>query len=100
MDLACMAGQILLENGAELSRVEDTMNRIADHYGVETRQFYLLTNGIFSTSGGRYAKVNPIPVKTAMNLMGLPSGPLYISFPFLIQVPDGCPSPNISKKSV
>lgn len=63
MDLACMAGQILLENGAELSRVEETMNRIADHYGVETRQFYLLTNGIFSTSGGRYAKVNPIPVK-------------------------------------
>ncbi len=63
MDLACMAGHILLENGAELSRVEETMNRIAAHYGVESRQFYLLSNGIFSTSGGQYAKVNSIPVK-------------------------------------
>ena len=35
MDLAYDAGSILLENGAEISRVEETMRRIASHYGVE-----------------------------------------------------------------
>ena len=31
LDLAYEAGAILLENGAEISRVEGTMRRIADH---------------------------------------------------------------------
>ena len=35
LDLAYEAGSILLENGAEISRVEETMRRIASHYGVE-----------------------------------------------------------------
>ena len=35
LDLAYEAGSILLENGAEISRVEETIRRIASHYGVE-----------------------------------------------------------------
>ncbi len=62
MDLACLAGQILMENGAELQRVDETMNRIVDHYGITDKQFYILSNGIFSTSGGSYAQIKPIPV--------------------------------------
>ena len=38
LDLAYEAGSILLENGAEISRVEETMRRIASHYGVEVNR--------------------------------------------------------------
>lgn len=34
LKLATEAGHILLENGAEISRVEDTMQHIASMYGV------------------------------------------------------------------
>ena len=62
MELATMAGHILLENGAEISRVEETMDRIASHYGVDSRNFFVLSNGIFST-GRRFASVEYIPFK-------------------------------------
>lgn len=68
MEVAERAGHILLENGAEISRVEEVMERIASYYGVETSNFFVLSNGIFSTGGTRdlkqeYAKVEHIPVK-------------------------------------
>lgn len=64
LELASEAGHILLQNGAEISRVEDTMARIAAHYGVETGNFFVLSNGIFTTSApGRYAKVEFIPIR-------------------------------------
>ena len=34
LEVAAEAGHILLENGAEISRVEDIMSRIASHFGV------------------------------------------------------------------
>ena len=40
--LASEAGRILLQNGAEISRVEDTMERIATHYGVQGENFFVL----------------------------------------------------------
>ena len=43
LEVASKAGHILLENGAEISRVEDIMSRIASHYGVDTGNFYSLT---------------------------------------------------------
>ena len=49
LDLAYEAGSILLENGAEISRVEETMRRIASHYGVEDESFFVLSNGIMAT---------------------------------------------------
>ena len=53
--VAAKAGHILLENGAEISRVEDIMSRIASHFGVDSGNFFILSNGIFTT--GRANKV-------------------------------------------
>lgn len=74
LDVASKAGHILLENGAEISRVEDIMSRIASHYGVDSGNFFVLSNGIFTTghankvtkSGGQastYANVEFIPLR-------------------------------------
>lgn len=62
MDLAYEAGSILLENGAEISRVEETMQRIAGHFGVEDESFFVLSNGIMAT-GKDYARSKFIPIK-------------------------------------
>ncbi len=62
--VASEAGHILLENGAEISRVEETMERIASHYGVDKKSFFVLSNGIFTTSSfNKYANVEFIPFK-------------------------------------
>ena len=72
LDTAMEAGHILLENGAEIFRVEDTMRRLAKNFGVETEHFFVLSNGIFTTGDcggergrGWFAKVQHIPVKGA-----------------------------------
>lgn len=72
LEAAMTAGHILLENGAEIARVEETMERICRYFGVEYENFFVLSNGIFATgslnsssSGGQYAKVQHIPVKGA-----------------------------------
>ncbi len=62
MQLATEAGHILLENGAEISRVEETMDRIATAYGVGERDFFVLSNGIIAT-GHEYAKAEFIPIR-------------------------------------
>ena len=74
LSVASEAGHILLENGAEISRVEDIMARISSYYGVDSRNFFVLSNGIFTTgsqskvlkSGGQastYANVEFIPLR-------------------------------------
>lgn len=69
LDAAMEAGHILLQNGAEISRVEETMERICRYYGVESGEFFVLSNGIFTTGGyfsdKSYARVRHIPVKGA-----------------------------------
>lgn len=60
--VATEAGHILLENGAEISRVEETMERISSHYGVNSSNFFVLSNGIFTT-GSSFANVEYIPFK-------------------------------------
>ena len=66
MEAALQAGHILLENGAEISRVEETMDRICRHFGVESGNAFVLSNGIFATAGSEreryFAKVQHIPV--------------------------------------
>ena len=66
MEAALQAGHLLLENGAEISRVEETMERICRYYGVHSGNAFVLTNGIFVTVGNRnepvFAKVEHIPV--------------------------------------
>lgn len=49
LDLALMAGHILLENGAEIYRVEETIDRICGYYGVNSENAFVLSNGIFLT---------------------------------------------------
>lgn len=74
LEVAARAGHILLENGAEISRVEDIMSRIASHFGVDSGNFFVLSNGIFTTgqankitkSGAQastYANVEFIPLR-------------------------------------
>ena len=66
MDLALQAGHILLASGAEIFRVEETMERICSHFGVRSEHVFVLSNGIFFTGGGErehvFAKVEHIPV--------------------------------------
>ncbi len=69
MEVAIEAGHILLENGAEIFRVEETIYRISRHYGVNTGNVFTLSNGIFVTaeSAGKepFAKVLHVPVGSA-----------------------------------
>lgn len=60
LDIVSRAGHIMLENGAEISRVEEVMDRIAHAYGVDSGNFFVLSNGIFTTAQG-YANVEHIP---------------------------------------
>ena len=61
LDAAMEAGHILLENGAEIFRVEETIDRICRHFGVESENAFVLSNGIFLTAGSekekRFARV-------------------------------------------
>lgn len=67
--VALQAGRILLENGAEIFRVEDTVYRICHYYGLKSASAFVLSNGIFLTSGDeeetQFAKVQQIPVNNA-----------------------------------
>ena len=49
--------------------MEETMDRICRHYGVDSGDFFVLSNGIFTTGGkargGSYARVRHIPVTGA-----------------------------------
>ncbi len=69
LETAMEAGHILLENGAEIFRVEETMDRICRHFGVKSDNFFVLSNGIFATGGDgkerTFAKVQHIPVRAA-----------------------------------
>jgi uncharacterized membrane protein YjjP (DUF1212 family) len=67
LDLAMRAGSLLVESGGEISRVEETIDRICGYYGVSYEHSYVLSNGIFLSVGDRqkktFASVNYIPVK-------------------------------------
>ena len=62
-------GRILLENGAEIFRTEDTLSRVARYYGIEDGDFFVLTNGILSSAvdreGNTSARVRFIPSNSA-----------------------------------
>ena len=69
LELAVDMGQILLQSGAEIFRVEDTMKRVCHHFNVDSCDFFVMTNGIISSSGitgqRSYAKVRYLPMKGA-----------------------------------
>lgn len=49
LDLPFQMGETLLENGAEISRVQETMERVAQAYKIDSFHVYVLTNAIFAT---------------------------------------------------
>lgn len=56
LELAQQAGHVLLENGAEIFRVEETMERICSYYGVRSQSAFVMSNAIFMTAGDRQEK--------------------------------------------
>ncbi|HEX3023118.1 MAG TPA: threonine/serine exporter family protein [Lachnospiraceae bacterium] len=66
MDAAALAGRILLQNGAEIFRVEETIRRIATTYGMKGDSLFVLSSGIFITEEKDdkhfYANVKHIPL--------------------------------------
>lgn len=51
LNLAVIAGQIMLENGAETYRVEDTMTRILEHFYPKISESFVTTTGLFVSIG-------------------------------------------------
>lgn len=49
LHIATTAGEILLQSGAEIFRVHETINRILDAFEVQSHANYVLSNGIFVT---------------------------------------------------
>lgn len=69
LDAAALAGDILLASGAEIFRVEETIDRIAHAYGVQSSDAFVLSSGIFLTAGSEhereFARVRHIPLSAA-----------------------------------
>ena len=67
LDLALKAGRIALQNGAEIFRVEETIEYICRHFGIEEMDAFVLSNGIFLTAYNEgqemYARVKHVPAK-------------------------------------
>lgn len=66
LDLALGAGSILLECGAEIFRVEETIRRIAGHFGIDHSNPFILSSAIFLTAENSiqqmYSKIRHIPL--------------------------------------
>lgn len=69
LDLSMEAGRILLDAGAEIFRVEETITRIAKSFGIKKCSTFVLSTGIFITAeneeGQIYASVKHIPISGA-----------------------------------
>ena len=67
LDLSMEAGRILLDAGAEIFRVEETIKRIAMAFGIEKCSPFVMSTGIFLTAeneeGEMYASVKHIPIQ-------------------------------------
>ena len=53
LDVASLAGDILLASGAEIFRVEETIDRIARAYGVNSSDAFELSSGILRVEKSR-----------------------------------------------
>lgn len=49
LELSGHAGQVLLKNGAEIYRVQETMTHILDAFAIQDYNVYVISNGIFAT---------------------------------------------------
>ena len=65
IDFIMAAGQTLLENGAEVFRVEQTMEIMAASFHLREFHVYVLTNGIFASAGtAEMSEVRSVPTRT------------------------------------
>lgn len=66
LELALEAGRILLKNGAEIFRVEETIWHICNRFQIEQVDAFVLSNGIFLTAYHKgkesYARVKHVPL--------------------------------------
>lgn len=66
LELALEAGRVLLSNGAEIFRVEETIEHICRRFEIEEMDSFVLSNGIFLTAHDQgkeiFAKVKNIPL--------------------------------------
>lgn len=51
LEIAVLAGQVLLENGAEISRVQGTIIKFLESFRIPEFNVYVISNGIFATVG-------------------------------------------------
>lgn len=49
LELSFQMGEVLLKNGAEISRVQETMERVARAYEIDSFDVYVITNAVFAT---------------------------------------------------
>ena len=68
VDLAMEAGRILLKNGGEIFRVEETVERICNRFHVENVEMFTLSHAIFISAGKEdeevYTKVKQVPLSS------------------------------------
>ncbi|WP_122646686.1 threonine/serine exporter family protein [Enterococcus mediterraneensis] len=65
LDTCLLAGKIMMENGSEVYRVEDTMNRIATNAGEENSISYVTATGLFmGLRKSHYAQVEDVQDRT------------------------------------
>lgn len=66
LDLAMNMGRVLLQNGAEIFRVEETIEHVCRRYQIKDVDPFVMSNGIFITARDEneesYAKVKHIPI--------------------------------------
>ena len=69
VDLAMQAGSVLLKNGAEIFRVEETMERICHSFHVDKMSVFVISHGIFISADNEknetVSKVLHIPLSGA-----------------------------------
>lgn len=70
LELAVLAGEILLRNGAEIFRVKETMIHILKAFGLREYDIFVLANGIFAT-----AKQEEV---AAVSLREIPIGDVHL----------------------
>lgn len=70
-NLAVTAGEILLRNGAEIFRVQETIGRILDAFGVEGYSLYVLSNGVF-------ASLESDEEENCVAIRHVPSAPIHL----------------------
>lgn len=64
--MVAAAGEVLLRNGADVSRVEDTLARIARAFGMEEAEIYATPTGLFISLGGdsHVTVIRRVPTRT------------------------------------